>query len=52
MWKLMKLLSLFNGLKSIMHDLTPDELDALIDEVAHVYERYNVYVQSRTGDKQ
>jgi len=40
MWKLMKLLSLFNGLKSIMHDLTPDELDALIDEIAHVYERY------------
>ena len=48
----MKLLSLFNGLKSIMHDLTPDELDALIDEVAVVYERYNVYVQSRNGDKQ
>jgi hypothetical protein len=50
MWKLMKLLSLFNGLKSIMHDLTLDELDELIDEVAVVYERYNVYVQSRTGE--
>ena len=52
MWKLMKLLSLFNGLKSIMHDLTLDELDELIDEVAVVYERYNVYVQSRNGDQQ
>ena len=52
MWKLMKLLSLFNGLKSIMHDLTLDELDELIDEVAVVYERYNVYSQSRNGDQQ
>ena len=32
MWKLMKLLSLFNGLKSIMHDLTLDELDELMNK--------------------
>ena len=49
MWKLMKLLSLFNGLKSIMHDLTLDELDELIDEVAVVYERFSDKVESRNS---
>ena len=43
----MKLLSLFNGIKSIMHDLTLDELDELIDEVAVVYERFSDKVESR-----
>ena len=52
MWKLIKLLSLFNGLKSIMHDLTPDELDELIDEIKCVYERFSDKVNARTGDKQ
>ena len=52
MWKLMKLLSLFNGLKSIMHDLTLDELDELIDEVAVVYECFNDKVEARNINKQ
>ena len=47
MWKLIKLLSLFNGLKSIMHDLTLDELDELIEEVAVVYERYSDITEAR-----
>ena len=47
MWKLIKLLSLFNGLKSIMHDLTLDELDELIDEVTVVYERYSDITEAR-----
>ena len=51
MWKLMKLLSLFNGLKSIMHDLTLDELDELIDEVAVVYERFSDKVGARNINK-
>ena len=52
MWKLMKLLSLFNGLKSIMHDLTLDELDELIDEVAVVYERFSDKVEARNINEQ
>ncbi len=51
MWKLIKLLSLFNGIKSIMHDLTLDELDELIDEVAVVYERYSDKVDERKDIK-
>ena len=47
MWKLIKLLSLFNGLKSIMHDLTLDELDELIEEVTVVYERYSDITDTR-----
>ena len=47
MWKLIKLLSLFNGIKSIMHDLTLDELDELIEEVAVVYERYSDITEAR-----
>ena len=34
-----------------MHDLTLDELDELIDEVAVVYERYSVYANARNGDQ-
>ncbi len=51
MWKLMKLLSLFNGIKSIMHDLTLDELDKLIDEIKCVYERYSDITDTRKGVK-
>jgi len=52
MWKLMKLLSLFNGIKSIMHDLTLDELDELIDELTCLYERFSDITDTRNGDKQ
>jgi hypothetical protein len=51
MWKLMKLLSLFNGLKNIMHDLTLDELDELIDDITVLYERYGDKVDERKDIK-
>jgi hypothetical protein len=47
-----ELVSVLNDISLIMHDLELDELDELIDELTHLYERYNVYVQSRNGDKQ
>jgi len=47
----MKLLSLFNGIKSIMHDLTLDELDDLIDELTCLYERFSDITDTRNGVK-
>jgi hypothetical protein len=29
-----------------------DERNELIDELTHLYERYNVYANARNGDKQ
>ena len=46
-----QLVSVLDDIQSIMHELTLDEMDELIDELTHIYERYNVYVQSRNGDK-
>jgi dsDNA-binding SOS-regulon protein len=46
-----KIIYAINHLQSLMNGLTEDELDALIDELTHLYERYNVYAQSRNGDK-
>ena len=46
-----KIIYAINHLQSLMNGLTEDELDELIDELTHLYERYNVYVQSRMGDK-
>ena len=47
-----ELVSVLDNVQSIMHDLELSELDELIDEITCLYERYNVYVQSRNGDKQ
>jgi flagellin-specific chaperone FliS len=47
-----KIIYAINHLQSLMNGLTEDELDELIDELTHLYERYNVYAQSRNGDKQ
>ena len=46
-----ELMGVLDDIRSIMHELTIGELDELIDEVTHLYERYNVYVQSRKGVK-
>jgi flagellin-specific chaperone FliS len=46
-----KITHVINYVESLMHKLTDDELDELIDELVHLYARYNVYVQSRNGDK-
>lgn len=47
-----QLMGVLDDVQSMMHELTLDEMDELIDELTHIYERYNVYVQSRNGDKQ
>ena len=46
-----QLVCVLDNVQSIMHELALDEMDELIDELTHVYERYNVYVQSRNGDQ-
>ena len=47
-----ELVSVLDNVQSIMHDLELSELDELIDELTHLYERYNVYADARNGDKQ
>jgi hypothetical protein len=47
-----ELVSVLDDIQSIMHDLAIVELDELIDELTELYTRYNVYAQSRDGDKQ
>jgi len=46
-----ELIGVLDDIQSIMHELTLSELNELIDEITHLYERYNVYAQSRNGDK-
>ena len=46
-----ELVGVLDDIQSIMYELTLSELNELIDELTHLYARYNVYVQSRTGDK-
>jgi len=47
-----ELVSVLDDVQSIMHDLELSELDELIDELTHVYERFNVYASARNGDQQ
>ena len=47
-----KIIFAINHLQTLMNGLTEDELDELIDELVPLHVRYNVYVQSRNGDKQ
>ncbi len=46
-----ELVGVLDDIQSMMHELTLSELNELIDEITHLYERYNVYAQSRNGDK-
>ncbi len=46
-----ELVGVLDDIQSMMHELTLSELNELIDELTHLYERYNVYAQSRNGDK-
>ena len=47
-----ELMGVLDNVQSIMHDLELSEIDELIDELTHVYERYNVYANARNGDQQ
>jgi hypothetical protein len=46
-----QLIDALNEVKSLAHDLTVDELDALIDEVTVLYERFSDMTEARTGVK-
>jgi hypothetical protein len=46
-----KIIYAINHLQSLMNGLTEDELDELIDELTHLYERYNIYASARNGVK-
>ena len=46
-----ELVSVLDDIQSIMHDLALSELDELIDELTHLYERYNIYASTRNGDQ-
>ena len=48
---MMQLVSVLDDIQSMMHELTLDERNELIDELTQLYERYNVYAQSRNSDK-
>jgi hypothetical protein len=47
-----QLMDVLDNVQSIMHDLELSEIDELIDELTHLYERFNVYANARNGDKQ
>jgi len=45
-----QLIDALNDVKSLSHDLTADELDALIDEVTVLYKRFSDAVESRANN--
>jgi len=47
-----ELVSVLNDVSLIMHELTLDELDELIDEIKCVYERFSDITDARKHDKQ
>ena len=46
-----ELMGVLDDVQSIMHELTLDELDKLIDEIKCVYERYSDITDMRNGVK-
>ena len=46
-----ELVSVLDDIQSIMHDLALSEVDELIDELTHLYERYSIYASTRNGDQ-
>ena len=45
-----QLMDVLDNVQSIMHDLELSELDELIDELTHLYERFSVYANARKLD--
>lgn len=46
-----ELVSVLDDIQSIMHDLALSELDELIDELTHLYERFNNITDARMDDQ-
>ena len=46
-----QLVGVLDDIQSMMNELTIDEMDDLVNELKHLYERYNIYAQSRNGVK-
>ena len=48
---IMQLVGVLDDIQSIIHELALDEMNELIDELIHVYERYSIYTNARNGDQ-
>ena len=48
---IMQLVGVLDDIQSMMHELTLDERNELIDELTQLYERYNVYANARKHDE-
>ncbi len=48
---IIQLVGVLDDIQSMMHELTLDERNELIDELTHLYERYNVYTNARKHDE-
>jgi hypothetical protein len=48
---IMQLVGVLDDIQSMMHELTLDERNELIDELTHLYERYNIYAHARKHDE-
>ena len=46
-----ELMGVLDDIQSIMHDLAIVEIDELIDELTHLYERFSGAIDERNGDK-
>ena len=46
-----ELVSVLDDIQSIMHDLALSELDELIEELTHLYERFNNITDARMDDQ-
>ena len=48
---IIQLVGVLDDIQSMMHELTLDERNELIDELIHLYERYNIYANARKHDE-
>ena len=46
-----ELMGVLDDIQSIMHDLAIVEIDELIDELTHLYERFSGAIDERNGDQ-